>query len=405
MSLLVTKQNEKMSQREFIGFSACSMMLTALGIDIMLPVFGEVRNYFSLEEGSPATALIIVFFFLGQTAQIIFGTLSDRYGRLIILRIGFILYIVGGIIATYAPTLEIIYVFRFIAGVGASAVFMTTIAGVRDRFVGTEMARILSLIFTIFLFTPVVAPFLGLGILSVSSWRMVFLTPPLFGILVFIWSKRLHESWPVENRVELSFTQITNSIRDIFKNRTFVRYTTVTTLLFSGLSTYVANSERIVSETYGRPELFAWIFAAIGLLMSSAALMNSRFALKFGTKKAIRYLIIVYTFVAGALVIISLLQGDPPSMIIFFSCVGFLMAINLAIEPNSSSLALESLGNVAGTASAVYGTCFFFVGSMIGLLISYFLSFGLMVMMVSYFGIGILGFILVQRDLRGAKNS
>ena len=120
-----------MSQAEFIVFSACSMMLTALGIDIMLPVFGEVREHFNLEEGSPATALIIVFFFLGQTAQIIFGTLSDRYGRLAILRSGFVLYIIGGIIATYAPTLEIIYLFRFIAGVGASAVFMTTIAGVR----------------------------------------------------------------------------------------------------------------------------------------------------------------------------------------------------------------------------------------------------------------------------------
>lgn len=391
-------KNVKMSEREFIVFSACSMMLTALGIDIMLPVFEEVRSYFKLEPGSPATALIIVFFFLGQTAQIVFGTLSDRFGRIAILRTGFILYIIGGLLATYSASLELMFLFRFVAGVGASAVFMTTIASVRDRFVGDAMAKIMSLIFTIFLFTPVFAPFLGLAILSISSWKMVFLTPPLFGIIVFLWSTRMEESWSKENRVEWNVSQITNSIRVVFRNKTFVRYTTITTLLFSGLSTYVANSERIVSETYGKPTLFAWIFAAIGLLMSFFALLNSKFAAKYGTKRAIKYLLIAYTLVAGVLTVASLVTGDPPPMTLFFVCVGLLMAINLAIEPNSSALALQSLGQIAGTASAVYGTCFFFVGSVIGLAISYFLSSGLLVMIGSYFLIGVVGLILVCRD-------
>src|SRR5687768_1728582 len=187
---MVERQKKKMSQGEFIAFCACSMALTALGIDIMLPVFENVRDHFNLEPGSPATALIIVFFFMGQTAQILFGTLSDRFGRLAILRVGFALYILGGLVATYSPSLEIMFAFRLIAGMGASAVFMTTIAGVRDRFVGDEMARIMSLIFTIFLFTPVFAPFLGLAILSMSSWQMVFLTPALFAVAVFLWSTR-----------------------------------------------------------------------------------------------------------------------------------------------------------------------------------------------------------------------
>src|SRR4051812_4027379 len=145
----------KMKTAEFITLSACTMMLTALGIDIMLPVFGEIRKHFNLGENSNATAQIVVFFFLGQIAQIIFGVLSDRFGRLAILRIGFPLYIIAGIAATFAPGMNIMFAARFLAGVGASAVFMTTIAGVRDRFVGDHMARILSLIFTIFLSTPV----------------------------------------------------------------------------------------------------------------------------------------------------------------------------------------------------------------------------------------------------------
>jgi DHA1 family bicyclomycin/chloramphenicol resistance-like MFS transporter len=397
---MIQKHNVKMSRGEFIAFSACSMALTALGIDIMLPVFENVRDHFNLEPGSPATALIIVFFFMGQTAQIIFGTLSDRFGRIAILRVGFLLYIVGGVIATYSPTLQMMFAFRFVAGVGASAVFMTTIAGVRDRFVGDEMARTMSLIFTIFLLTPVFAPFLGLAILSVSSWKMVFLTPPLFAVLVFFWSTRLDESWSVEQRIEWNWDQISKSIREVLGNKIFLRYTTVTTLLFSGLSTYVANSERIVSEIYKKPSLFAWIFAAIGLLMCISTLINSRMSEKFGARKAIRALLIIYTVIAGLLVVITLYQGDPPSIIIFFVCIGFLMATNLSIEPNSSSLALESLGSNAGTASAVYGTCFFLIGSIIGLVVSYFLSTGLLVMIVAYFVIGALSLILVYGDKR-----
>lgn len=151
----------KMKQGEFIALSASIMTLTALAIDIMLPAFAEIREHFNLDPQSTDTAKIISFFFLGQVAQIIFGTLSDRFGRLPILRVGFPLYIGGGIAAALASGLSLMYFARFVAGVGASAVFMTTIAGVRDRFEGDRMAQVMSLIMTIFLFTPVIAPFWG----------------------------------------------------------------------------------------------------------------------------------------------------------------------------------------------------------------------------------------------------
>src|SRR5690606_6669463 len=126
----------KMKSTEFIALSACTMTLTALGIDIMLPAFSALRDHFNLSPESTATSQIIVFFFMGQIAQIIFGILSDRFGRIAILRIGFPLYIIGGTIAGFAPSLTVMFAARFFAGMGASAVFMATIAGVRDRFVG-----------------------------------------------------------------------------------------------------------------------------------------------------------------------------------------------------------------------------------------------------------------------------
>lgn len=394
------KAQMKMKPIEFIALSACTMMLTALGIDIMLPVFGELREHFGLGPKSTATAQIIGFFFMGQIAQIIFGTLSDRFGRLAILRIGFPLYIAGGIAAAFAPTLQLMLLSRFVAGIGASAVFMTTIAGVRDRFVGDQMARIMSLIFTIFLFTPVFAPFLGLAILSISSWQMVFLTPPLFAVIVFLWSLRLEESLPREQRISLVWTSIGQALRNVVSNRVFLRYTGITTVLFTALSSYVASSEHIVGEIYGRPDLFAWIFAGIGLGMACCTLLNSRLSSRYGARRTIRVLLVIYTIVASLLLLYTFTFGDPPGMVLFFIGVGLLMAINLAVEPNSSALALEPMGNMAGMASAVYGTSFFFIGASLGSVISLFMVKGVFPLAISFFIIGLIAIVLVFSDRR-----
>lgn len=390
----------KMKSAEFITLSACTMMLTALGIDIMLPAFSEIRKHFGLAAESNATAQIIVFFFMGQIAQLVFGALSDRFGRLIILRIGFPLYIIGGIAATYAPSLSIMLVARFIAGMGASAVFMTAIAGVRDRFVGDKMASILSLIFTIFLFTPVFAPFLGLAILSFSTWRAVFLTPPLFAVVVFVWSLRLEESLPLEKRSKLNWNTISQSIRSILSNSVFLRYTAVTTFLFTGLSSWVSSSEHILGEIYGRPELFAWIFASVGFIAALSALTNSRLSSKFGARRTIRGLLIVYSLVGALLLACTFAWGDPPQMTLFFIAIALLVGLNLAVEPNSSALAMEPMGDRAGMASAIYGTSFFFIGAALGSFISNLLANTVFPLIASFFLIGIVTLALVFGDKR-----
>ncbi len=394
-----------MRKGEFIALSASTMMLTAMGIDIMLPAFGQLREHFSLGPESTAAAQIISFFFLGQIAQIIFGALSDSFGRLSMFRVGFPLYIVGGVAAAFAPSLELMLLARFITGVGASAVFTTTIAGVRDRFVGDQMARTMSLVFTIFLFTPIIAPFLGVAILSVSSWQMVFLTPPLFAVGVFAWSFRLEESLPPDKRTKLNWSNIGESIRNVISNRTFIRYTAITTLLFTALSSYVSSSEHMVGEIYGKPGLFSWIFAGIGLLMSLCTFTNSRLASKFGARSSVKWLLIVYTSVAVLLLLFTLITTDPPDMLIFFVGVALLMAINLAVEPNSSALALEPMGNMAGMASAVYGTLFFAVGSSLGSVISYLMVSGVLPLVVCFSLFGVVTLVLVFGDRRGMPDS
>ncbi|MGN6436760.1 MAG: MFS transporter [Agriterribacter sp.] len=389
---------EKMQQGEFIALSASAMILTALGIDIMLPAFSELRQDLGLDPKSTETAKIISCFFLGQVTQVIFGTLSDRFGRLPILRIGFPLYIIGGIASAFAPDLSLMLIARFVAGVGASAVFMTTVAGVRDRFVGNEMARIMSLIFTIFLFTPVIAPFLGSAILHISSWQVVFLTPPVFGLIIFLWSFRFEESLPKNKRILLNLSSIGNAVSNVISNRIFLRYTAIVTILFAALSAYVASSEHIIGGIYGAPSLFKWIFGGMGLFMALSTFTNSHLSAKYGARRTVKFLLLLYTLISVCLMVITVCFGEPPNMILFFIAVTLLMALNLAVEPNSSALALEPLGNVAGIASSIYGTIFFSVGSAAGSVISALMTDGVLPLVTAYVIIGIAGLILVWSD-------
>src|SRR5688572_16464654 len=99
---------------EFIAMIASIMLLTALAIDIMLPAFDALREYFGLGQDSTATAQIVTFFFMGQLGQVIFGPLSDRYGRVPTLRLGFALYIGGCVAAALSPSFGLILIARFI---------------------------------------------------------------------------------------------------------------------------------------------------------------------------------------------------------------------------------------------------------------------------------------------------
>jgi MFS transporter, DHA1 family, multidrug resistance protein len=380
---------------EFIILTACIMLLTAMAIDIMLPAFDDVREYFGLGSDSTATAQIVTFFFLGQIGQLIFGPLSDRFGRIAILRVGFALYISGCIAAALLPDLNLILAARFVVGLGSAAMGVCATAGVRDRFSGDKMARTMSLILTIFLFVPILAPIVGSAILSLTSWQVVFLTPAMVAVAVFVWSLRLKESLLPENRQKLDPSTLLRSTRQVIGNRVFVRYTAIATILFSAFSSYVGSSERMISEIYERPDLFVWIFAAVGITMAIFTFLNAQFVERFGARRAIRGLLLAYLILAGLLLSLTLALGGEPNIYIFFAFVALLQGINVAVSPNSSALALEPLGSTAGIAAAINGTAFFVVGSSLGSFIDRLLVNSVTPLAVGYLIAGLLAVVLV----------
>lgn len=379
---------------EFIGLTACIMLLTALAIDIMLPAFGELRTYFGLRQDSTATAQIVTFFFLGQIGQLLFGPLSDRFGRVAILRIGFALYISGSVAAALSPSLSLMLAARFVVGMGAAALTVGAIAGVRDRFAGDKMARTMSLVMTIFLFVPVIAPLLGSTILSFAPWQAVFLTPALFALVIFLWSLRLSESLPMERRLKLDVSTLIHSTRRVVSSSVFIRYTLISTILFSAFSSYVGSSERMIGEIYGRPDLFVWIFAAVGITMAIFTFLNAQLVGRFGTLRSVQGLLVVYVLVACLLLGLTLTQNGIPKIYLFFGLVALLQSLHVAVSSNSGALALEPMGSTAGMAAAINGTSFFVFGSSMGAFIDSLLVDSVLPLAVGYMIAGLVSLVL-----------
>ena len=394
------KRKREISYFEFIALSACCMMLTAIGIDVMLPAFAAIRHDFEIEANSTSTAYIVTVFLWGQLFQILFGPMSDRLGRIYVLRLGFVFYILGSLAAAWSGSLVFMVIARFVAGAGASAVFMTVIAMVRDRYSGDEMARVMSFVFTIFLFTPVVAPFLGWAVLKFYSWRTVFMVPPVFAIFILVWSLRMKETLPVESRSKSKVSEQFLLLKTVIRAPSFLRYTCITTLLFGGISAYVSNAELIIGDIYSLPGLFPWIFACIGITMAMGALLNSKLVVLYGAKKTITVLLSLYLAMGIIMLVGVCFQMPLPNLYFFFTCIALLLGLNLAIEPNSSALAMVNVGSNAGTASALYGTCFFFGGALLGSLISFLLSFSLIAMAAGFASIGLFTFLLNRSSNR-----
>jgi len=165
----------------------CGFLLTvtAFSVDITLPAFGLIAADLQADYGK--VQLIVPLFILATGfGQIIAGPLSDRFGRKPIVLAGMGIYAIGATICQFAPNIEVLLAGRVIQGLGAAAGPVVGRAIIRDLFVGNALARNLALATMIFAFGPIIAPLLGISIMSVGSWRAIFLVITCFGLILLV---------------------------------------------------------------------------------------------------------------------------------------------------------------------------------------------------------------------------
>jgi DHA1 family bicyclomycin/chloramphenicol resistance-like MFS transporter len=344
------------------------MALSALGIDVMLPAFGDIREGFGLSPDSTAVARIVTAYFLGLAiGQAFYGPFADRFGRKPVLYVGFSIYAAGALSATFAPSLGLLLFFRFVWGLGAAGSRVVVLSMVRDTWSGERMARAMSFIMAIFVLVPVAAPSLGAAIVSVLDWRWVFAFCAVYVTVMAVWARRLPETLHPEFRIDrLRLDWVTRAARLVLTNRVTMGYTLALTALFGVFTSYLASSEIIFSETFGRGDQFPVIFGVLAAFMGVAMLTNGAVVSRFGVRRLVHGVLFAYVGAAGALAFFVVSHEGRPPFLPFTVGLGLMLVMHALLLPNVNTVAMDPMDEVAGTAAAVIGTISTAFGALFG---------------------------------------
>ena len=352
---------------EFTSLLAMSMALAALGIDLMLPAFGAIRADLGLPSDSTAVAGLITAYFVGlAVGQLFYGPVADRYGRKPALYIGYGIYALGALAAALSPTLPLLLLSRLIWGIGAAGPRVVTLAVIRDSFEGEQMSRAMSFVMAVFILIPIVAPALGALIITVASWRWLFGACMLAVSVMVLWAVRLPETLHPEHRQELRFGRVMSAARVVVSNRQTVTYGLAMTALYGAFSSYLASSEIIFGETFGRAAAFPAIFGGLALVMGGAMLANAKIVGRVGTRRLAHMVLIAYVGVAAVMVVIAMLSGGRPPLPVYLLGMAAMLSAHALLIPNFNTMAMAPMAAVAGTASSVIGSVQIAVGAVLG---------------------------------------
>jgi DHA1 family bicyclomycin/chloramphenicol resistance-like MFS transporter len=345
--------------------------LTAMGplaIDLYLPSLPTITD--DLATSSSAVQASVAIYFIGVAiGQAFYGPLSDRFGRKPALYLGLVLFMLASIGCALAPDIRVLIACRFLQALGGCAPLVVPRAVVRDHFDQRDSVRMLSLLILIMGVAPILAPLIGGQLLVMFGWRSAFWALAAYSAVWFVLAFLfLDESLPTARRRREPLSAILRIYGRLLLDRRYMGYVASGGLMFAGLLTYITGSAFVYIELFDVPaDRFGLFFGmnAIGLIAASqvngwlAGRVDPRrivsVVLPLATLAGVVLLIDAYTGVGG-------FAGILVPLFCFIVCHGF-------VFPNTTALAMEPHGNIAGSASALLGTLQFVLGASAGALV------------------------------------
>lgn len=330
--------------------------LVALSIDMILPALPAIGLSLGVARAND-NQLVISMLFLGfAIGQLFYGPMSDSTGRKPAAYLGLSLYISGCLLALLSRSYSMMLAGRFLQGLGVAGPRTMTIALVRDRFEGRSMARVMSLIMTVFILVPLIAPSLGQAVLGVSGWRTIFGVYLAMALIACVWfGWRQEETLPAERRIPFSLRHLAGAFRAVVSSRIAMGHTLAAGCVSGAFIGYLTSAQQILQEQYRLGTQFPLYFSMLAIAIGGASFLNSRLVMRHGMRllstwslRILCGLSILFLGIAYAL------AGHPPLwalmayLLLSFFCIGLLFG-------NLNALAMQPLGHIAGTGAAVVG--------------------------------------------------
>lgn len=328
--------------------------LEPLSIDLYLPGFILISEAFGT---SITNVQISLSTFLGGFAigQLLWGPLADKFGRKKPILVSLAIFIVASIACIYVKTVEQLWVVRFIQAIGGCGGVVISRAVVTDYFDKSDTLKIFSLLALIMGIAPILAPIAGNGLLTLFSWKALFVVLVVLGVLMFVLTlfvlPETHTS-----RIATA-TQQTNVFKDywkILRVKKFFIYSLIAGIANGALMIYVANGPFLIMEQGGLSNnVFSIVFAvnAFGLMLASY--LTTYLQKHIPINKLVK-LSIVFMFTMSA-VLLAFMWMNVPIYLILVALFFYVFPIGV-LFPTTTELAITPFVDHSGTASALFGS-------------------------------------------------
>ena len=344
--------HQKISIAESVALYATLMCLVALSIDLILPAFEVIAQDLSIVHDNQRQLIIIAFFVGLAFGQIIYGPLSDSFGRKPVIIIGLVIFITGSLLAAFANSLEVILFARMVQGFGAAGPRVVTVALIRDRFEGESMARIMSLITGIFVFVPVFAPSIGKFLLLFVSWRNFFVILAMVAVIEVAWFLKRQPETKTE-LVPFSFSQLKQALLAFAGSPVSVGFTLAGAFAYGGLMGYVNSSQQIYQHLFLTGEQYAFWFSGSAVFIATGIFANAWLVRRFSAESICRHALLMQFIFMVIVSIFQLLTSWADQFIVFYIIVCINLGLLGLTFGNFTAIALKPLGQIAGTAASI----------------------------------------------------
>jgi MFS transporter, DHA1 family, multidrug resistance protein len=331
--------------------------LTALGplsIDMYLPSLPDIG--YALAAPTARVQLTISSYLIGFAAgQIIYGPLSDRYGRRPVLFAALAVYVAGAGICAGSQSIDPLIVARLLQGVGGSGSIVLARAIVRDLYSGVRAARELSLMGSISAFAPIVAPMIG-GVLQTEfGWRGSFILMGIAAVMAFAMaSQLLPETLRRRSGEPFSLGWLGKSYLALLQRRSFLAYLAILTISYAGLFAWISGAAVVLEGAYGMSAVtfgFTFALGAAGYMMG--AFSASRLVQRLGLDRTMGLgvaLLAAGSFALAAIVAVHVADG----LWLIVAMALYLAGLGLAM-PQAMAGALTPFPERAGMAASLLG--------------------------------------------------
>lgn len=330
-----------------------SVAVVDMATDLYSVALPSIANYFKV-EGNIAQLTISLNLVGLAISGLIYGPLSDYYGRRIIMLIGMAIFTSASIVCCVVDDIILLILIRFLQGVGAGVAGVVGYAAIRDMYSGSEYSRVISKLNMVVALSPGVAPVVGSYIISHGySWKFLFFIISLAAIvmLIFIYLK-LQETLTV-NKSKASIN-IFKQYMSIFRNYRFLGFAAIHGLTFMWLWAYIANYPFIFESMGVEVQYFGYLISIIVVFYIIGTLINRRYVPKIGVSKML-IIGLVLPVISDSLLVYFYFINKLSVLILQGIWIPSNIGLALIISNNVTS-ALETMKSI-GLGSAVLSFC------------------------------------------------